>query len=121
LKKLTSNGLLSKIENSRIELVKPMDYFRFVSLLAGSNKVITDSGGVRREAFLLKKPCIVLIELSWFPEIADAGWKVLTAPDRERIANLINHFEPPEDHPSIFGDGKAHLRILEDLEERFGP
>ena len=114
------SGLDKKLSESKIEIRKPMGYLDFIRLIAGAKKIITDSGGVRREAYLLKKPCIVLIELSWFPEISDAGWKVLTGPDAIRISRLIKEFEPAKEHPNIFGDGKAHVKIVNDLEERFG-
>jgi UDP-GlcNAc3NAcA epimerase len=120
LKQIERNGLKTHLARSRIEVVKPMGYLEFVKLTAGADKVLTDSGGVRREAYLMKKPCIVLIELSWFPEISEAGWKVLTAPDPERIAFLINKFEPTGEYRNIFGDGNAYVKIVNDLEERFG-
>ena len=116
---LKANGLMSSITQSKIEIVKPMGYLDFIKLLAGSDKVMTDSGGVRREAYLMKKPCIVLIEISWFPEISEAGWKVLTGPDSTKIAKLINEFEPSGEHVEIFGDGKSYMNILDDLEARF--
>jgi UDP-GlcNAc3NAcA epimerase len=119
-KQLEKFGLIPRLAQSKIELIKPLGYVEFVRLLAGADKVLTDSGGVRREAYLLKKPCIVLIELSWFPEISRAGWKVLTGPDPERISHLINTFEPTGPHRELFGDGRAHAKILEDLEQRFG-
>ncbi len=120
LKQLENFGLMEKLARSKIEIIKPLGYVEFIRLAAGSHKILTDSGGVRREAYLLKKPCIVLIELSWFPEISQAGWKVLTSPHSERIAYLINNFEPNGEHPEIFGNGKAHHKIIDDLEERFG-
>lgn len=119
-KLIEAAGLMGRIEKSGIEIVKPMGYFDFIKLAAGANKILTDSGGVRREAYLLRKPCIVLIELSWFPEISEAGWKVLTGPDPDRIAQLVNDFEPSGEWRNIFGDGKAYLKIIDDLEERFG-
>lgn len=120
LKQIEANGLMSHIGKSKIEIVRSMDYLDFVKLLAHANKVLTDSGGVRREAYLMKKPCIVLIEISWFPEISKAGWKVLTGPDPDRIIRLIKDFEPTGKHRNIFGDGKAYLKIIDDLETRFG-
>lgn len=113
-------GILEQIARSRIEVTQPLGYVDFTRLLAGADKVLTDSGGVRREAYLLRKPCIVLIELSWFPEISEAGWKVLTGPQSDRIAHLINTFEPTGDHIQLFGDGNAHVKIIGDLEKRFG-
>jgi UDP-N-acetylglucosamine 2-epimerase (non-hydrolysing) len=119
MKQISSNGMLKRIAQSNIEVINPLGYLDFIKLLAGANKVLTDSGGVRREAYLLKKPCIVLIELSWFPEISDAGWKVLTGPDPNRITQLVNEFEPTGEHLNIFGDGKAYKKIIKDLERRF--
>ena len=116
---IQKNGFMQRLAKSKVELVKPMGYVEFIKLMADADKVLTDSGGVRREAYLLKKPCIVLIELSWFTEISAAGWKVLTAPDAEKIAYLINEFEPTGEYRTIFGDGQAHLTILDDLEKRF--
>lgn len=120
VKQLESNELIKPLSKSKIEIVKPMGYLDFVKLLAGADKVLTDSGGVRREAYLMKKPCIVLIEISWFPEISDAGWKVLTGPDPKKIEKLVNNFEPSGKHVDIFGDGKAYKRIIDNLEKRFG-
>jgi len=118
-KQIEANGLMPLITNSKIEIVKPMGYFDFVKLAAGADKILTDSGGVRREAYIMRKPCIVLIEISWFPEISEAGWKVLTGQDPERIAHLVNNFEPTGEWRNIFGDGKAYLKIINDLEKRF--
>lgn len=119
VKQLSENGLSGRLAHSKIEVVEPMGYLDFVKLLAGSDKVLTDSGGVRREAYLLHKPCVVLIEISWFPEVSAAGWNVLTGPDPDRIATLVNTFEPAGAHVDIFGDGTAHRRIIDDLEARY--
>ena len=108
------------LRNSQIELCKPMGYVDFVRLAAGADKILTDSGGVRREAYLLHKPCIVLIELSWFPEISQAGWKVLTGPEPDQIAKLIRNFEPLGPHRELFGDGAAHQKIVDVLVKRYG-
>ena len=117
---LQSFGLIDVVRGSQIELCKPMGYVEFVRLAAGADKILTDSGGVRREAYLLRKPCIVLIELSWFPDIARAGWKVLTGPDSGRIADLVRTFEPTAPYPDLFGDGTAHRQIVDGLLRRYG-
>ncbi len=112
-------GVVEMLRKSQIELCKPMGYVDFVRLAAGADKILTDSGGVRREAYLLGKPCIVLIELSWFPEISQAGWKVLTGPEPDRIAHLIRTFEPTGPHQELFGDGTAHRKIVDGLVRRY--
>ena len=113
-------GVMELLRNSQIELCKPMGYVDFVRLAAGADKILTDSGGVRREAYLLHKPCVVLIELSWFPEISQAGWKVLTGPEPDQIAKLIRNFEPLGPHRELFGDGAAHQKIVDVLVKRYG-
>jgi UDP-GlcNAc3NAcA epimerase len=112
-------GVMDIIADSSIELCKPMGYVDFIRVMAGADKILTDSGGVRREAYLLNKPCIVLIELSWFPEISRAGWKVLTGPDPDTIAALIREFEPSGAYVELFGDGAAHRRIADELTRRY--
>jgi len=119
LQSMKNFGVLEMLSGSKIELCKPMGYVDFLKLTAGADKILTDSGGVRREAYLLKKPCVVLIEISWFPEISRAGWKVLTGPDPQRIANLINTFEPTGPYQELFGDGKAHVKIVDSLVSRY--
>jgi UDP-N-acetylglucosamine 2-epimerase len=119
LRCLQDFGVIEIVRNSLIELCQPMGYVDFIRLAAGANKVLTDSGGVRREAYLLHKPCIVLIELSWFPEISQAGWKVLTKPEPDRIAHLVRTFEPTGPYQELFGDGNAHQRIVDGLVRRY--
>jgi UDP-N-acetylglucosamine 2-epimerase len=119
MNRLKDLGLLADLSKSRIELCKPMGYVEFLRLTAGANKILTDSGGVRREAYLLRKPCVVLINLSWFPEISRAGWKVLTGPDPEQIAFLVRNFEPTGPYQELFGDGAAHQKIVDELIKRY--
>jgi UDP-GlcNAc3NAcA epimerase len=119
LQRMKNAGVVELLRSSRVEICPPMGYVDFVRLAAGANKILTDSGGVRREAFLLRKPCIVLIELSWFPEISQAGWKVLTGPEPRRIAELIRTFEPIGWHKHLFGSGNARRRIVDVLIKRY--
>lgn len=119
--KLEKYDLINKIiKNSRIEIREPQGYREFIKLLAGANKVITDSGGVRREGYILKKPVIVLINITWFPEILEAGWKVVVDADSDMIIDAIRNFEPSKTHPEIFGDGYAYKRIVNSVVDRFG-
>jgi UDP-N-acetylglucosamine 2-epimerase len=116
---MKNSGLLELLAKGPIEISKPLGYVDFIRLAAGADKILTDSGGVRREAYLLHKPCIVLIEISWFPEISQAGWKVLTGPDPERITHLVRNFEPTGPYQELFGDGKAHQKIVDGLVKKY--
>jgi UDP-GlcNAc3NAcA epimerase len=120
MQRMKSFGVMEMIHDSNVELRSPLGYVDFLRLMAGADKVLTDSGGVRREAYLLRKPCVVLIEISWFPEISKAGWKVLTGPDSDRIADLVQNFEPSGPYQELFGDGTAHVKIVDGLVRRYG-
>lgn len=120
-KRLIEFDLMPELGRARnIEISEPKGYLEFVSLLAGANKVVTDSGGVRRESYMLRKPTIIAIDLVWFPCIERAGWKVVAGPDADKIADAVQSFEPPEEHPTFFGDGRAYVKIADAIVERFG-
>lgn len=117
LKKIQEYDLLKLLKNSNVKLLEPAGYTEFVELISQANKVITDSGGVRREAYILGKPIILLLDLIWFPEIHDAGWACVVDDDQEKIITSIQEFEPPrKEKPIIFGDGYAHKKIVDDIE-----
>jgi UDP-GlcNAc3NAcA epimerase len=115
-KRLDEFDLLKEFGNSQtIEFTEPRGYLDFVTLLAGANKVVTDSGGVRRESYILGKPTIVAINLVWFPCLVKSGWKTVAGPDSKKIADAVRNFEPPQEHPELLGDGKAYLKIVDEI------
>lgn len=117
---LVKYGLMDKVSKAKnIEVVAPAGYLDFVRLLAGAQKVVTDSGGVRREAYILGKPVINISELIWVPEMVEAGWSIAVRDDKEAIKKAISGFSPPLDHPDIFGNGDAAERIVEALGKRY--
>jgi len=103
-----------------ITILPPQSYVPMLRLTAGADKVISDSGGLRREAYILGKPVVSLIELNWVPEMVDAGWEWMAGADMEKIQQGIEAFTPPKMQPTIFGDGKAAERIITVLSERYG-
>lgn len=121
LSRLKSYGLQDSLhECERIKLLKPQSYLRFLELLAAADCVLTDSGGVRREAYILGKPIVVPIGIEWFPEIRDCGWmEIQDPPSAPEIAHMLRNFRPTEDRPQIFGDGKAHRVIAKRIVEKF--
>jgi len=120
--RLRAFGLLEGLKSCpRIRLFEPQGYIQFIRLLAGASRVLTDSGGVRREAYIVGKPIIVPIGIVWFPEILDAGWMaVVEPPDADTIARCLNDFEAPNQRREIFGDGYAHRRIVDHLIDVMG-
>jgi UDP-N-acetylglucosamine 2-epimerase len=73
--------------------------------------IITDSGGVQREAYFLGIPCVTLqTQCSW-PDTARDGWNVLLEPQRDAIVQAVTEFQRPEQIGRAFGDGTASAQI----------
>lgn len=120
--KIREYGLQEYINEDKIKLLEPQGYIEFVKLLANAEKVFTDSGGVRREAYILGKPVIVPIKLKWFPEIFEAGWGLVVKPNYNKIKSALKEFNPhkkKKERPLIFGDGRAGKKIVRILKERY--
>lgn len=110
-------NLIEKIKNSNnLLLVDPVGYFDMLVLEENAKKILTDSGGVQKEAYFLKVPCITLRERTEWVETVKDGWNILVGADKEKILWAIAEFEPSgETYTYKFGDGKASKRIAEIL------
>ena len=91
-------------------------YLEMVALERNARAVLSDSGGVRREAYFLSIPCVTLREDSEWPEIVSTGWDVLCGSDPERIVAAAQRPRPSSPPPPLFGDGHAADKIVEILE-----
>ncbi len=81
-----------------------------IMLESSCELVVTDSGGVQKEAFFFKKPCIILRTETEWQEIVDAGTGLITDVDGDKIKEAYSYFAAHKDElefPSIFGDGQA--------------
>jgi UDP-GlcNAc3NAcA epimerase len=86
-----------------IEIIEPQGYLDFITLEYFSKRIITDSGGIQKEAYLLRKPCITLrTETEWVETVREK-WNLLINPDDKMIASKISGFIPPEQQEDIFG------------------
>lgn len=116
-KALKQYGLYQKLER-RIKIIKPLGYIEFIKLLNHAKKVLTDSGGVQKEAYLLKIPCITLRDNTEWVETVKDGWNVLVGVDTEKIVSTVYVFEPSLDkHTGSFGKGNASRSIIEIIGE----
>ncbi len=110
-KYLEEYGLYEKLKK-HVELIKPLGYLDFLNLVANSRKVLTDSGGVQKEAYMLKVPCITMRENTEWIETVEDGWNVLVGVNRERILRMVNEFEPDGKQRNVFGNGNASEEIV---------
>ena len=105
----------------QVRVIEPVGYLDMIMLEDGARLIATDSGGVQREAYFLGKPCLTLRDRTEWVETVETGWNQLVGVETERVLHAWEHFEPPEHHPPIFGDGKASERIVEILSGRHEP
>jgi UDP-GlcNAc3NAcA epimerase len=103
--------------NPNILLLPPVSFLEMIQLERHAKLVITDSGGVQKEAYFFKKPCIILRPETEWVEIIDSGAALLCDADRKRILKAYAHFERYSSIPfvPIYGNGNAAERILEIL------
>lgn len=113
LNALRRTGLLRELERrSDILIIKPLGYLDFIKLLKHSWRVITDSGGVQREAYLLGVPCAVLRDRTEWVELVESGWVILVKHKMIELNKVLNLLNPPKRRPPILGDGRAAKRIV---------
>ena len=109
-------GLWDKIISiNNLQIIDPVGYLDALMLIKNAAKVITDSGGIQKEAYLLNSPCITVRENTEWVETVKAGWNILTGYDKEKIIDAIKNFAPTSRQPNIFGDGNTAKKIIDIL------
>ncbi|HEX3278902.1 MAG TPA: UDP-N-acetylglucosamine 2-epimerase (non-hydrolyzing) [Thermoleophilaceae bacterium] len=106
--RLEAAGLIERL--SGVTLAPPLGYLDFLELARNARAVLTDSGGVQKEAYLLGVPCVTLRDTTEWVETVDAGWNVLVDLDREAALAALER-QPPEQRPELYGGGHAAERV----------
>ncbi len=113
-KLLQEYRLLEKMPGN-VKLVKPMGYLDMLMLMANARKILTDSGGIQKEAYLLGVPCITLRENTEWMETLEGGWNVLVGGEKGRIIEAIFNLAPMGTQRNVFGNSRASERISDIL------
>jgi UDP-GlcNAc3NAcA epimerase len=100
-----------------LKLIDPVSYFKMMVLLKNSAKVLTDSGGLQKEAYWMKKPCITVREETEWVETLNGGWNQLTGVDKTSILKAIKQ-NPTKEWTPLYGTGEAARKIAEVLINR---
>jgi UDP-GlcNAc3NAcA epimerase len=111
--RLEAAGLLDRLA-AGVELLAPQGYLDFTSLLVHARAVLTDSGGVQKEAYLAGVPCVTLRDTTEWTETVDTGWNVLVDLDRDAAVAALRR-TPPAERPQLYGDGRAGERVVSSL------
>lgn len=102
---------------SNVIAIPPSGYFATIALVMGARKVLTDSGGLQKEAFFLGTPCVTLRDRTEWTETVEAGRNRVVGADREAIVESAEEWEPDPTPPDLdlYGGGKACERIVAEL------
>jgi len=113
-KYLKQYGLLDKL-SQKVKVIPPIGYLEMLNLMAHARKVLTDSGGVQKEAYMLRVPCITMRENTEWVETVEDGGNVLVGAEYEKIRDAILNFEGAKERGNVFGNGDACENILKVL------
>lgn len=115
-KYLVEFGLWNRLCENVI-VIPPVGYLDMINLIANSKKVVVDSGGVQKEAYMLGIPCITLRENTEWVETVEDGLNVLVGADYDRIVHAITTFEGGSSKGDVFGKGDACEKIYTILKD----
>ena len=112
-----SQTLLERIDATQgFKIIDPASFFEIIRLEKNARVVMTDSGGVQKEAFFFQTPCVILRPETEWVEIIEAGAGIITDADYERIMDAYAELAGKNVHfPPLFGDGHASENILKEI------
>ena len=97
---------------SNVRVLEPLGYLEMLELQRNANLILTDSGGVQKEAFFLAIPCVTLRDTTEWPETLADDWNVLAGSDPSRIVTAARRPKPKASPPKVFGDGHSAERMV---------
>ena len=105
------------VMSENVKVIDPVGYLDSLSLMSNAKKILTDSGGVQKEAFFLKIPCLTLRDKTEWVETVQDGWNILVGANKEQILKAIKNFNPKGKTHNFFGEGKASEKIVNIIEK----
>lgn len=119
-RKIEDFGMQDILTNAdNIQIVEPISYLEMLLLEKNAKAIVTDSGGVQKEAYFAKVPCITLRDQTEWVETIETGWNHLVNPLTEDLAKTISELEAGQPVDDLYGDGKAADKIVSHLNTFF--
>lgn len=106
-----------------IKIVEPIGFIDMMTLEANARVIVTDSGGVQKEAYFHGVPCVTIRDETEWVETIESGWNVLCAPNEQNIAAKVENmlrFDRGTPRPEYYGDGYGSEKIVAHLAGEFG-
>ncbi len=117
-----NNSLNKWIENEKIRIIPPVSFLEMTALEKNASLILTDSGGVQKEAYFMKKPCLIMLEETPWIELVESGNALLVGNDYDKIVNGAKHYLLNENKlifAPLYGDGKASEFICQEIVNLF--
>lgn len=106
-----------KIQDSILRCIPPVGYLDMLILEQNARIILTDSGGMQKEAYFFGVPCVTMrTETEWI-ETVESGWNVIVGADREKIVEAFRCFKSDNPRPGLYGDGRAAEKIVKNLSD----
>lgn len=103
----------ASIKNTRVKIINPVSYLDMLILEKNARVILTDSGGVQKEAYFFRVPCVTLRDETEWVETVESGWNTLVGSDPKKIYNTVFNNSKPGKNISLYGDGNTSKKILE--------
>jgi len=115
--KALENGNASPVSNPHVRLIDPVSYLDLIALESQAKAIFTDSGGVQKEAYFAKVPCVTLRDETEWIETVEAGWNYLGGANTQKIVKAFQEAADsiPNGQPNFYGNGEAAKLIVKHL------
>jgi UDP-GlcNAc3NAcA epimerase len=101
---------------NHVKMIEPVGYLEMLAYEAACFAVMTDSGGVQKEAYFFNKPCVTMRDSTEWVELVESGWNTLVGADRNAIVSAIKNIDASKvsrlSAPPIYGDGHCAEKIV---------
>jgi UDP-GlcNAc3NAcA epimerase len=102
--------------SANVKVLEPLDFLSFTAMERHAKKIMTDSGGVQKEAYFWDVPCVTVRDETEWTETLEDGWNVLTGANRDLILAALAQPRPKKARKVVFGDSQVSSRIVAEIE-----